>query len=55
MGMARARAAAGDLEAATTLLSAAMQDAEQSLPARHPHRTALVECAEAIGMTTLEG
>ncbi len=44
-----------DALAATALLSAAMQDAEQSLPARHPHRTALVECAEAIGMTTLEG
>ncbi len=55
MGMARAQAAAGDLEAATALLSAAMLDAEQTLPPRHPHRTALVECAEAIGMTRREG
>jgi thioredoxin-like negative regulator of GroEL len=54
MGMARSQAAAGDLDAAAALLSAAMQDAE-SLPPRHPHRTALAECAEAIGMTLLEG
>jgi hypothetical protein len=55
MGLARAQAAAGDLEAATALLSAAVQDAEQVLPPRHPHLTALVECAEAIGMTRREG
>jgi hypothetical protein len=55
MGLARAQAAAGDLEAATALLSAAVHDAEQALPPRHPHLTALVECAEAIGMTRREG
>jgi hypothetical protein len=54
MGLARSRAAAGDLEAATALLRVAMQDAE-SLPPRHPHRTALVECAEAIGMALFDG
>jgi tetratricopeptide (TPR) repeat protein len=52
MGLARSQAAAGDLESAAALLSAAIHDAE-SLPPGHPHRTALVECAEAIGMTIL--
>jgi hypothetical protein len=55
MGLARAQAAAGDMEAATALLTAAVQDAEQALPPRHPHLSALVECAEAIGMTRREG
>jgi hypothetical protein len=55
MGMVRARAAAGDLESATTELRAAMYDAEQALPPHHPHLAALVECAEAIGMARREG
>jgi hypothetical protein len=49
--MARAQAAAGDVGSASVLLGAAMRDAEQVLPPRHPHLTALVECAESIGMT----
>jgi hypothetical protein len=55
MGMVRARAAAGDLESATTELSAAMYDAEQALSPRHPHLAALLECAEAIGLARREG
>jgi hypothetical protein len=52
MGTARSLAAAGDLEAATALLGAAMQDAE-SLPPRH--RTGPPSSSAAIVMTLLEG
>ena len=55
MGMVRAQAAAGDMESATKELHAAMFDAEQALPPRHPHLAALLECAEAIGMIRREG
>jgi hypothetical protein len=55
MGMIRAQAAAGDMESAINELRAAMYDAEQALPPRHPHLAALLECAEALGMTRGDG
>ena len=52
MGTTRSQVAAGDLEAATALFSAAVQDAE-SLPPRT--RTGPPSLSAAIGLTLLEG
>jgi hypothetical protein len=53
MGLALARAAAGDVESALTLLEAALQDAEQAHGACHQHTIALranaAACMAAVG------
>jgi tetratricopeptide (TPR) repeat protein len=47
MGMALARAAAGDVESALTLLKAALHDAEHAFTGQHQHTIALRAAAAA--------
>jgi hypothetical protein len=50
MGLAAAEAAAGDLDVAFAILTAAIDDARRTHGPRHPHTIALIECADEIGL-----
>jgi hypothetical protein len=50
MGLALAEAAAGDMTAALTVLTAVINDAEQAYGTQHPRVVALHECGHTIGL-----